>query len=73
MLTNSADQKSVTVHHQISFSTFGPGRLHLFDNFLQPTDLDKNATEAQYVQAHNDWEQQSAFTSKRLNLRERKS
>lgn len=53
------DQKTVTVHHQITFSSFGPGRLNLLDNFIQPNDLAINATDAQILEQHNTWEQMS--------------
>jgi hypothetical protein len=55
-----AERKSITVHHQFTFSSFTPGRKYLIDNFVGPSVTGvtaKNATEAQLIQAHNDWEQ----------------
>jgi len=58
-LADEADKESITVHHQFTFSSFTPGRKNLIDNFVGPsvTDTAKNATEAQLIRAHSDWEQ----------------
>jgi hypothetical protein len=58
----------LTVHHQITFSAFGPGRLNLLDNFVAPHDLDKNATDAEIMEQHNTWEQMSGYRHEAGNL-----
>jgi hypothetical protein len=58
-LLTEIDPKSLTVHHQFTFSSFSPGRKNLLDNFVNPTEVPKNATEHQRIQAHSDWEQWS--------------
>lgn len=51
----------MTVHHQFTFSSFTPGRKNIFDNFVNPHSVENNATEAQIIQAHSDWEQFRTF------------
>jgi hypothetical protein len=55
------ERDSVTVHHRFIFSALSPGRVNMLDTVAVAPGMKANATEAQRVQMHDQWEQISEF------------